>query len=348
MSLNFIIGTLAAAPEFTPAYTRQDGKLISAKCSFTVYDNTYRRGRNNADDKLRLRITAWGKRAISIARGATVGKTIIITGEAQPYKGRVWTNNPNTGQLEFMTQPGPNGPIPVLQNKVGYRVADFWWGEDSAGQVTREIAIFLQNNQNPAGRPPQYKNLDHQDSQTWKNFLNIRNNVVFAPGMAMFGGAKVMQIPNGAQLAEMQYPARGGNTYQNQGQNNGQGNGYQNNGYQQNQGNQGYNNQYGGQGPTQGMQGAQDQRYNQGNQGNGYGNQGQQQGGYQQNNGQVDYNGQNMGTALPNQNQNNGNQGGQNYGGYGNQGSGTGQGYQTGGYQNQGGGQGGQNQNVSM
>ncbi len=188
----FANARIAGSPRFTPSHitaNSNDGKPISARCEFAVYQNG-RKGSENV-----FKITAWGKLAEAIARGGATGKELTLFCEANSYRGKVWLPNPQGGRRTPVTL---NDGSFLFQDKISFTVKDFIFGNDSEPCIANEITAYKSGNQFH-GRPEFWNVTSHGDFQIWKNIREARNAEQYTPGAAKFGFAEVF-VPEGAQI----------------------------------------------------------------------------------------------------------------------------------------------------
>lgn len=191
-SANLTNCRVAGNPTYIPAHTKAGAsKVTQAQTNFTVFQNIWNK-------KHEFKITAWGKMADAIAKGAPTGKQLFLECSLHTYRGRVWLPTPQGAERQFVLRGDGQA---LTETKVGLTLERMIFGADSAKTIQEEIQTGF--------RPVGWNDPTQPGYQTWRNICTQNNALIFQQGMTRFGYANV-QLPNG-QIAY-------GNTNQNQGQ----------------------------------------------------------------------------------------------------------------------------------
>lgn len=180
-------GSLAMT--YIPSHTK-NGKSINQRCIIPIYINsnkgTNRDGTPGRSDRFRL--VAWGKLADICAKSLTKGKALDCVYKPHSYEGRIYDANgnirvDNTGQ-------------PITVERIGFTITEIIFGEDSQKEIDKEIA--------EGRRPINWNNSTHPDHQSWITILQSKQAILYTPGMAAFGQARVVVASGPGIVADVQ------------------------------------------------------------------------------------------------------------------------------------------------
>lgn len=178
-SVNLTNCRVAGNPTYIPAHTKAGAaKVTQAQTNFTVFQNIWNK-------KHEFKITAWGKMADAIAKGAPTGKQLFLECSLHTYRGRVWLPTPPGAERQFVLR---GDGQPLTETKVGLTLERMIFGVDSAKTIQEEIQTGF--------RPVGWNDPSQPGYQTWRNICVQNNALTFQQGMTRFGYATV-QLPNG-------------------------------------------------------------------------------------------------------------------------------------------------------
>ena len=187
---------VAGMIDFVPPHFRQDGKLINAKSTITVF---WTRGARRANGDIithRFQMTAWGGLALSCCRSCSPGRALDFDGDINTFNKRQWTRVQDAsmpGGFKIVPEMRQDGQQVVARDFIGFAIRTLVYGEESNKHIKSELAQGL--------RPPGWADPDHPDYKIWTGVMKERQTIQFVPGMTTFGWARVVQLGNNVRLA---------------------------------------------------------------------------------------------------------------------------------------------------
>lgn len=191
---------IAGELDFTPAHISANGKRVNDRVGVPVCANSRRgqdQGKPGRMDNYKL--VAWGGLALSLCRFGSTGKALDVIVEPHSYEGAIYKLAPNpTNPAEMTPQAVIVGGQTLTTEKIGFKIINISYGEESAKQIQRELEKGASEPGCLGGRPPQWNVIGTADAAQFAQILEQRKAMVWDGASPYFGFARVV-LPRNAQ-----------------------------------------------------------------------------------------------------------------------------------------------------